>query len=236
MNKKTAAELLTLQGAPLGERTRFCPDDETIAAWFEARLENVRQESLRGHLADCGYCRGRLGMLARLRNDDPLPRVASDVIAGAKRLASGTARTRRWAPAWAAAAVAAIAFGVLTFQSVMLNPPPVAVEGEAPQVRGIEVDVAAPRILSPAADSVVEPGALEFRWSPVAGSLYYELFVLSDAGDLLVHERVDDTRWRAPSALGLEPGAEYYVHVEARFQDDGKADSGHSPFRVGDGQ
>ena len=93
-----------------------------------------------------------------------------------------------------------------------------------------------PFILQPAENAVIDPTDFTVNWTPVAGSLHYELFVMSDAGDLLVHERMDSTDWAAPESLPLEPEGEYYVRVEAHLEDATTVSTGHVLFKVQDSQ
>ena len=38
---------------------------------------------------------------------------------------------------------------------------------------------------------------------------------VTDAGDVVIQQRVTGTTWRPPTQLDLQPGAEYFVHVDA---------------------
>jgi len=57
-----------------------------------------------------------------------------------------------------------------------------------------------------------------FSWTAVPESLYYEVRIVSDAGDLLWRERVEGTEWRLPGDLALTPALRLYSH---RIQDPG---------------
>ena len=51
--------------------------------------------------------------------------------------------------------------------------------------------------------------------------------------DLVIQERVTGTTWQ-PGRLDLQPGAEYFVHIDAYPSGDKAVNSGHVPFRVSD--
>jgi len=53
---------------------------------------------------------------------------------------------------------------------------------------------------------------------------------VTDDGDLVVQERVDGTAWQPQ--LELQPGTEYFVHVDAYPSGDKAVSSEHVPFRV----
>ncbi len=147
------------------------------------------------------------------------------------------ARQRRWhgVQKWAVAAALVLAVPVL-FQAG--RSPERAIEGqqESPSVptrmaasmgRGLQV-------LSPSPGSTVDPMRLDFSWTEVPGSPYYDLRIVTGAGDIVTEQRVNATRWQPPAPLGLESGAEYFVLVEAYPSGDKAVSSRHVPFRVPD--
>lgn len=215
-----------------GSPTPFCPSDDALAAYFDANFDGPEQTALQRHLADCTWCQGRVGMLSRLADEQQVT-VDSELLAEAKHLGQNT-RTPRWrrAPAWATAAVVFLTAGIWIGQQQLPTPP--AAEGldSSRQVRTIDRPTIAPELLWPVEGAVVSPEALKVRWSGVTGSLHYEVFLLSDAGDLLAHERVEENTWTAPAELKLEPGGEYFVRIEARLPGAGNTSSEHTAFRV----
>jgi hypothetical protein len=105
---------------------------------------------------------------------------------------------------------------------------------EEPVLRSIEAPNGRLRVLTPVEGALINPDGLEIRWSGIEGSLHYELYVLSEAGDVLMHKRTAETYWSGAESLQLEPGAEYYVYVEARLPDTRSTGSRHVPFGVKD--
>lgn len=236
-------ELKTLlQQAPeLAERTPFCPADRLIAQYFDATLSEKEHQRVQRHVTDCGYCQPRLGVLARLQEDNPCTWIDEDVLVTAKQLGGGSrSRKLRHAPVWTVAAVVVLALSVTTFRSTgqdqgsaLPSQPPEAIEDGARQLRGIDQVSIQPQLLSPLAGALVDPGELVIRWTEIPGSLFYDLYIMSDAGDLLVNQRVNGSRWTVEQPGLFEAGAEYFVRLEAHMSDARTLSSEHVIFRVG---
>jgi hypothetical protein len=90
------------------------------------------------------------------------------------------------------------------------------------------------QVLSPGAGAVVDARRLSFRWTEVAGTPYYDVRIVTDAGDVVVRQRVSGTAWEPAAQLNLRPGAEYFVHIDAYPSGDKAVGSDHVPFRVSD--
>jgi hypothetical protein len=90
------------------------------------------------------------------------------------------------------------------------------------------------QVLAPGAGAKVDGEHLLFRWSPVPGSGYYDVRIVSDAGDLVIEQRVDITEWRAPASLELHPGTEYFIRIEAYPLQAKTITSDHLSFFVSD--
>jgi hypothetical protein len=90
------------------------------------------------------------------------------------------------------------------------------------------------QLLSPGAGAVVNARELAFRWSDVPGTPFYELRIVTDAGDVVIRQQVTGTSWRPPAQLRLQPGAEYFVHVDAYPAGDKTVSTDHVPFRISD--
>jgi len=151
-------------------------------------------------------------------------------------------RRRRLAPAWAAAAVVFVAVGVY-FQLADFTPIGLEVlprthefepSSDTRETRTIGPAALGPRFLEPEEGLAIASGDGVFRWTAVPNSLYYQLRIVSDEGDLLWQERVDGTEWKLPAGLVLSPGAEYYVRVDAYMSEAKSLPSGYLLFRFDD--
>jgi hypothetical protein len=241
MDDLTTAKLMTLQSAELTGSTRFCPEDQEIAEYFDGVLPKEELSRLERHLADCRYCLARVGMLGRLDAHHSDRRIPGDVLATAKAIAPKVpGRRQKWVPAWAAAALVVLAVGVLsqldsTGQRGPESIPSVkSVEqsGNRRETRSANSTVPGPSFLSPVESPATIPTGYFFRWTPVANSRFYQVRIVSDNGDLLWQERVTGTEWKIPAGTQLIAGAEYFVRVEAFLTDTRSLKSEYLPFQV----
>lgn len=198
-------------------RTWRCPDEMRLAAYVDHRLIGRDQARLERHLAGCGYCLGQVAALARLQ-DEPLPEdIPDSVIARARELAPGKAMAR-WKPTWGWGAVATTACLALVATFWVRQPQSGALLPQE-SMRKAPDRAGAPTLLFPREGTVVPRGVIEFRWSPVEHTLYYEVFVLSADGDLVWEDRADGTKVRLPGNTLLAAGQKYYVSVNASMRD-----------------
>jgi hypothetical protein len=231
MDLQNIIGLLQHDSRPL-ERTQFCPADQEIAQYYEAAMPIADCERLQRHILDCAYCEARLGALERLQETGFFPQVDEELIASAKQMAVAAGPQKNLhAPAWAAAAVIILTLSVIIlWDSGQYQ----AIDNNTRQVRNIDQTMVGPRLLSPLEGALVDPGELIIRWSEIPGSLFYTLYILSDAGDLVVAQRVDGSEWSAGDRSGFDPGAEYFVRVEAHLTDASTVSSNHLIFVMRD--
>jgi hypothetical protein len=86
---------------------------------------------------------------------------------------------------------------------------------------------------SPAENAMLPPRDPEFRWQAVPGSIYYELSLVTENGDVVWQGRVEGTLARLPASVQLQPGAGYFVWVRAYLAGGVTLKSAAVPFRVG---
>jgi hypothetical protein len=75
----------------------------------------------------------------------------------------------------------------------------------------------APSVVAPAENATVARQDLEFRWQPVAGSVYYEINVVTEDGTVVWQARLEGTKTRLPDAPRLEARTKYFVWVRAHL-------------------
>jgi len=242
MDDHNQVELLTLQAAELTERTPFCPEDQQIAEYFEGELPESERDCVERHLADCRFCLARLGMLQRLAQNPTSPRIPEDVLAIAKSMRQATVSRPRWVPVWAAAAVLVVAVGILwqlfpgrgigqiELPRIHMTEP----SSDLRETRSLDAGAMGPRFLSPDEGPGITSNTDVLRWTAVPNSLYYEVRIISDTGDLLWRERVEGTEWRLPAGLALTPGSEYFMRVDAYLTDAKTLQSDYLLFRPGE--
>ncbi|MCJ7452096.1 MAG: zf-HC2 domain-containing protein [Steroidobacteraceae bacterium] len=236
MNLDQLTSLLAAGAADDPRRSPSCPDEHQIAGYVDGRLDEAAREQVELHLADCGHCLTLVGELCRERNADAIEPVPDAVVAQARALvAKGLQRRWRLAPQWAVAAALVLAVPLLLQLGRNLDR---GAEGQgrpdAPATRTLASTATGLQVLSPGPGTAVDARQLSFRWTEVSGTPYYDVRIVTDAGDVVIRQRVFGTTWQPPAQLNLQPGAEYFVHIDAYPSGDKALSSDHVPFRVSD--
>ena len=236
MDQEKLIGLLRLPVADASEHTVVCPDDHQLAAYVDGELASEARERFEQHLADCDSCIGRVGFLSRLRDTEPAERVPELLLARARRLGNAPRHAEnRYGRHWAAAAAVVLAVtGVLYSNSMFEVPAPVP-NGEVATSRTsptVMESTLVPRVLSPSDGSTVDPDRVIFSWTGVPGSLFYDVHIVNDEGDLVWQARVTDTRWGPNTDMPLSAGAEYFVRVDAYLAEAKTLSSDHVVFKV----
>jgi len=239
MNDHHYTKLLGLRAAEIDEKTLFCPEEQVIAEYFEDTLTQAERTRLERHLVDCSFCLARIGMLERLEHGPGGHRIPGDVLATAKQMARSDSNRRHVsAPAWAAAAVLVVTLIVLVSRNgeVGLHPdtvtPVVPSEGQsARQLRSINRSAAGIDVFFPPGGANLKAGSV-IRWTEVPGNLYYDIYVLSAAGDVIFTQRLATPEWVMQGVPQLVAGDEYYFRVEALMAGGGHVSSKHLAFQA----
>jgi hypothetical protein len=199
------------------ELTRFCPADDDIAGFIDGLLSSDDRVAIERHLSECPACVGRVGLVTRLLRD-------ADANGEQIRVMPERPSTMS-APRWAAAATILLAITWLAW-----TPPETA--GPFQETRTIDSLLAQPEILAPSNGLVANRDDFIIRWTEVPGSLYYEVRIVSEAGDLLSQQRVYQTQWELGGDVDLQPNREYFIRVDAYLSDEQSIQSEHIPFRL----
>ena len=238
------SKLIRIMSADAAGRTPNCPDDLELAAAADGQLSEGSMQELTLHLADCDSCTAQLGLLKRLHESEPEQQVTEFVLARARRMGVNSKRPAiRHAPRWAAAAVIVLALS-LVFNWDLPGPDGSEAMNTAPdlgsrvieqrQIRNLNLDALGPRVLAPSNGAIVDPGGLVFRWSDIPESLYYDVRIVTDEGDLLWQAQVEDTKLGLPDNLQLNPGTEYFFRVDAYLASAKRVSSQHVLFTIGE--
>ena len=127
-----------------------------------------------------------------------------------------------------------------------VTPPPPAVRSEpAPQtqapkpkserpdeVRRTTSQGVIPRLLAPQEGAVIERKDLELRWQPVTDAMFYEVRVMSTAGEVVLVEQTERTSLKPEAAASLMPGTKYFVVVSAHLRQGKTEKSDAISFRI----
>ena len=218
-----------------------CPDDHQIAAAVDGKLNWADRDSFDRHVADCDFCVARIGTLNGLRAVEVPEAIPDITLARARRLPKRVG-IKRQAPRWAVAAVVVLAISFAIYQyspvvdgpdtSVSSLPPAATPQADFRQSRNINPNSLRPKILTPNEGALIDAGNALFRWTEISGSLYYDIRIVTWEGDMVWQERVNEAEWGLPGNFKLEPGAEYYVRVDAYLAEAKSISSRHVLFKV----
>jgi hypothetical protein len=236
MNPDHLKSLLSAGTADDPTHSQTCPDEHQIAGYVDGGLDEAARDQIELHLADCGRCLDLVGLLCRERDSDASEPVREEVAARVPALMTSRP-PRRWrlAPQWAAAAALVLAVPLLLQTRHDLTRGAEGQGGPDPPATRILASTASElKVLSPGSGTAVDARRLSFRWTEVPGTPYYDVRIVTDAGDVVIQQRVTDTAWRPQVPLDLQPGAEYFVHIDAYPFGDKAVSSDHVPFRVAD--
>ena len=226
MRHEQLIQLLRLSNPTRHLATPTCADDHEIAAYVDGALGEAERSRLEQHFADCGRCLDLIGILSRAREGT----TASEALVAQARQTSPPIR-KKWPsllPGLAAAAALVLAFAVL------LDPAQeqAAINSDEPRSTRSTPGAPALEVLAPTPGAVIDAGRLVVRWTPVAGSSYYVVRIVTDTGQLVSEHRVTGTEWSPASDVKLEPGREYFVRVDAHPADLNSVSSSHVPFSI----
>jgi Putative zinc-finger len=224
-----------------------CPDDLTIAAYVDNALSQTRKARVELHLSKCERCRVVVTDVVKLQREIELPVPPFEFARIPVQLAPAVSERFRWI--WAPAAAAALLFLITVTISLLREPQKLLVASpplpSAPMIakaapltsrntplreilRKPQLSEALPLMLSPRRDSAVGREQLEFSWTPVSRSRYYEISVVTSDGDLLWEGQTEKSVLHLPSEVVLKRGS-YFVWVTAYLADGRVAKS--SPVR-----
>ena len=230
--------LLSIAPADAPSRNPPCPDEHTIAAYVDATLAADSRGGIETHLADCAHCLALVGLLSRERESHATESASESAIVRADAPVRPKARPgsgARAVPQWAVAAVIVIAVAALIRVTQPLGPTGGAMdESDTRTTRSTAANSPGLTLLSPDPGADVDAGQLTVRWTSVPGTRYYDVRIVTEAGDVIIEEHVGGTEWRLSNPAVLQPGAEYFVHVDAFIADDKTVSSEHVAFRVVD--
>jgi hypothetical protein len=251
MDEDTIAALLGRLPAERRDRSWGCLSEADLAAYADGRLGEQAKRRVEDHLAECEYCLEQIGFLLRPQEGPASQPVPPQLQAQALELGRRKGVTRpahRWGAVAAAAAAAAVVLMLRTPSPqapAVSSSPTVVPTSQAPTpapapavregVRSRPVGPVRPEPVLPRPDSRVSRASLEFRWTPVPQSLFYDVRVATAAGDLLWEGRVTATSLRPPVDLPLEGGQKYFVWVRAHLPDGKTVQSRALAFSVKDG-
>lgn len=199
-----------------------CQTAERLVLYLEDRLEPDERQRTEEHLSRCGDCRRQLVRIHAARREEAVTLRAPE---SWKRRAREIPRrrretVRRWPAALAAVLVLALGLAIYRAADIAWTPREAP---DAERLRSSPRSPIGPVAVAPAADAVVAPGPIEFRWSEVVRARRYTLIVLDAQGDVVFR---GESREAHQTVDSLAPGgASYFWYVTADLTDGTSTDS-----------
>ena len=214
-----------------------CPDDETIAAYVDNSLSHTTKARIEFHLSKCERCRVIVTDVVKLQRELELPVPPFELARRPVQFTPPVSPRSRWI--WAPAAAMALIVLITAIISLLRGPQKLLVSSPPPPtaplvakaepltvsrtppreiLRKPQLSEALPVMLSPHPDSAVVREHLEFNWTPVSHSRYYEINVVTSDGDLLWEGQTEKPVLRLPSNIVLKRGS-YFVWITAYLAD-----------------
>ncbi len=226
MHELDLSTLFPRTGSGAASRGHGCPDEERLVEYVLARLAGKERTRLENHLADCDFCRGQVGFLARVPELGPPPPVPLHLLA-----AAAGERTRLFVRFRFASLVLLGAAGLLAVVALL---PPRQLQPQAErETRAPVVAVAgAPQIVHPREGESVARARFDLWWRESPGALAYSVELVDADGDLVWRGRSGTTRLKLPADVVLELDRSYFVWVVAHLPDGASLRSPAIGFRV----
>lgn len=80
----------------------------------------------------------------------------------------------------------------------------------------------------------VRQSELDFRWQSVPDTVFYDVTVVTAAGDLIQETKTEDTHLRIADDIQLVPGGKYFVSIRAHVREGKTVKSDIVSFRISD--
>ena len=245
MNEHELAPLIPLASPPGARRGWRCPDEARLAAWVDGGLAAESRRAVEGHLADCAFCCGQVGFLARAREFGPAPAVPGQLLS----LAQGDRPFLLFGlrPAFAMAVGTVLVLAVLAVPrtrqgslptvSSLARPGVTTSAGSTaqPLVRSGRIATDAPRIVRPSEGESIGKSALQLRWEEAPGALFYTAQLVDSKGDVVWEGRAETTRVAVPPGAAVTPGQPYFVWILAHLRSGATVRSPAVGFRLAPG-
>jgi hypothetical protein len=106
-----------------------------------------------------------------------------------------------------------------------------SVEPAGPAIRGGDRDLL-PTVVFPADGATLPRSELDFRWEPVADTVFYDVRVVTAAGELIHEAKTEDTHLRLADDIQLAPGGKYFVSIRAHVREGKTVKSNIVSFRI----
>lgn len=243
MDQQNLTAMISAASRVGAQRGWRCPDEERLVAFVEGTLAGGARETVAEHLADCAFCCGQVGFLARAAELGQPPAVPAALLALAQGERVSLIRRLHPAAAVAAAVVVAAALLLVVQRDQQGSLPFLAPDGGAAvapaaaerTVRNGRSPGDAPWITRPAEGEAVPRTRLELRWHETPNALFYTVELVDARGDVAWEGRIEGTSLAVPPAAPLAVGDRYFAWVIAHLRSGSTVRSPAVGFRLAPG-
>jgi len=220
-------------------RVRNCPRDQLLAAYADQQLIGNERHLVEEHLTSCDACLGQVAFLVRNESAPP-SHTPDDLLHTALNLRGSRGSTAGYSWRWLAAASAVVVVVgvalVVTWQKSQmfasrsnsasqstelsstrevpsLHPSDQNHEGK---VRG-DNEASDSTLTSPSPNATIDARSVEFRWNATKDASFYEIELVSEAGDLIWQGRSNALSVKLPAHIHLESGKVYYIWIRTHM-------------------
>lgn len=212
-----------------------CLTTEIKRAFLADELSNERREIAETHLSECGACRRQMAMmLSEIKTEEALP-LPESLKEKAKRIPAQQITEKpdfftaifayfKQPVAVAASIVLLLAFASIAYLALKEKVP--THNSQEEKFRQGNTTSIKPELLSPATDSAINTGEMEFRWSKVINALSYTLIILDEKGDIIAQQTTKNENFSLNvSALNSTNNKHFFWFVRVKLADGTTANS-----------
>ena len=234
---------------PTLRRRWNCSDEHVLASYLDQTSDPHAKTRLERHLSSCSYCRVLVAEI--LRSQRLKNRIAVPPALRARARSLGTTAPVRVRWSWLPLTIAPAGCAVLLFvwlrapQTLDLPrwaaPPAPAMsksQTSAPViprpsdvVRSSDNHSSVPTVIFPTSSVVIGSDRINFRWHAVPRASYYQVRILTAAGELLWQHDSNENHLQADDSLTL-PTGKYFVLISAIMENGRSQQSSPVEFQV----
>ena len=235
---------------PALKRGWDCPDEQSLASYLDHTSDPALKTRLEHHLSSCSYCRALVAESLSSQRRENLPPVPRALLSRVRSLGTTAPDRLRWS--WWPLSIATVGFAVLLLvwlrapqtldlprwaspsaPAILKSQPTVPMIPQPSEVvRSSDNHSALPMVIFPANSSVIQPDLIiNFRWRAVPHASYYEVRIVTAAGELLWRHDSAENHLRADGSLTL-PTGRYFVLVSAIMENGRSQHSSPVEFQV----
>jgi len=226
-----------------------CPDEHDLASYLDHTSDPDAKTRLEHHLSSCSYC--RVLVAESLRTQRLENRIALPVALRTRARPLGTTAPVHVRWSWLPLTLAPVGCALLLFVWLRAPQPLDLPRWGAPQppailksqvstpvisrpsdvVRSSDNHSSLPTVIFPTSSLVIRSGRINFRWRAVPRASYYQVRILTAAGELLWQHDSDENHLQADDSLTL-PTGQYFVLISAIMENGRAQQSSPVEFQV----